>query len=113
MMRLAVKDIISSTVAISQTSGIRLYEEVKEKVVSRTPVVVSFDGIENLSSAFCNAFLGKLYMEFGEEQLNNLIQIVGTESNEVWAERIRMAKVLGVNEKFRKADQENLSELFN
>jgi hypothetical protein len=112
MVQLSVKHIISSTVAISPTAGLLAFEAVKSQILKGEHCHVSFDGIENLTSAFCNAFIGKLYMRFGEKVVDNLVKVTDFESNEVWAEKIRTAKILGIDENFRKADQENISQLF-
>jgi hypothetical protein len=111
MVRLLVKDIISSTVAISNTAGLKAFDAVQKYVLSEQEVILSFAGIENLTSAFCNAVIGKLYMQFGEKHIDSLVKVTDVD-NEVWQEKIRTAKILGVDEKFRNADQENLSQLF-
>jgi hypothetical protein len=111
MVQLLVKDIISSTVAISNTAGLKAFDTVQKYVSSGQEVILSFAGIENLTSAFCNAVVGKLYMQFGEKHIDSLVKFADVD-NEVWQEKIRTAKILGVDEKFRNADQENLSQLF-
>lgn len=112
MVQLSVKDIISSTVAISPVAGLRVFEVVRRHILQSEKCLLSFSGIENLTSAFCNALIGKLYMEFGEKKIDSLLDVQGLEQNEIWIERMRTAKILGVDENFRKADQENLSQLF-
>lgn len=111
MVRLLIKDIISSTVAISNNAGLKACDTIRSYVLSSEAIVLSFAGIENLTSAFCNASIGKLYMDFGEARVDKLLQVVDVD-NEIWQEKIRTAKILGVDENFRNADQENLSQLF-
>lgn len=112
MVQLFAKDIIQSTVAISNLLGLQVYESLKKNISGGTKTTLSFEGIENLSTAFCNASIGKLCMEFGLQKVDSLLELTGLSDNEVWLEKIRNAKILGGNESLRKADQENISELF-
>ena len=112
MVQLFAKDIIQSTVAISNLLGLKVYETLQQNINNGVKTTLSFEGIENLSTAFCNASIGKLCMQFGLQKVDSLLELTGFNNNEVWLEKIRNAKILGGNENLRKADQENISELF-
>ena len=111
MKTINVKDIIASPSAISPVKGIKVYEAVKEEVLKGSHLVLSFEGIEDLVSAFANASLGKLYMEFPKERLDALVAIKGLSG--ISQTKIQQAIKLGSDELARKAHEEGLNEIIN
>lgn len=95
-----VIDIIGTKTAISPRAGLLAYEYIATEVKNKHAISVSFEGIQDLTSAFCNAFIGKLYMNFDTDSLNALLQINGIDS-EVWQSKIATAIMLGSSEHAR------------
>lgn len=111
MEAVTVVDIINSKSAVSPRAGIKAYEFVANRISQNQQLEVSFEGIEDLTSAFCNSFIGKLYMNFDPEVLNSDIHFIGIEKDHVWYKKIQNAILLGTNENARTLHKENLAEV--
>jgi hypothetical protein len=104
-------NIISTTSAISPRKGKLAYDYVLDQVASSKPVTISFEGVTECTSSFCNSFIGKLYMTLNPEQLDELLSIVGLEEDSIWLKKIYNAKLLGLNENLRANRKANLNDL--
>jgi STAS-like domain of unknown function (DUF4325) len=104
-------DIIKSEFATSPKKGLLAYDFVADIISSNKDVLVSFDGIEDCTTAFCNAFIGKIYMDFDIEKINTLLHIKDLPSNSIWEKKIKNAILLGSNENARAERIANLEEL--
>ena len=111
MEAVKVVDIINSKSAVSPRAGIKAYDFIADRLSQNRQLVVSFDGVEDLTSAFCNSFIGKLYMNFDPEVLNSSIQFSGVEQDHVWHKKIQNAILLGTNENARTLHKENLADV--
>jgi hypothetical protein len=106
-----VVDIIDSKSAISPRTGLKAYEFVANELKQKHSIHVNFEGVEDLTSAFCNSFIGKLYMAFDPEVLSSLLYINGVEESHIWYKKIENAKLLGMNENARSLHRDNLEEV--
>lgn len=104
-------DIIGSTSAISHRKAVSAYDYVVSQLGNSSTIEISFEGLEDLSSAFVNAWIGKLYMNYSPCLLDNSLSLVNLPSDGIWDIKIKRAKILGSNEEIRKNHQTNLSEL--
>jgi hypothetical protein len=90
-----VVDIISTKSAISPKTGLRAYNVVSQKIQNNEDINISFEDVEDLTSAFCNSFIGKLYMNFDFQKLNKSLVITGVEESHIWFKKIKNAILLG------------------
>jgi hypothetical protein len=104
-------DIIGTTAAISPRKGQIAYANIAEYLTRGEEVRVTFEGITDFSSAFCNSFIGKLYMDFEPELVDQLLLITGISPEAVWYKKIANARLLGTNENVRSERQRNLEGL--
>lgn len=104
-------NIIGSPVAISPNKASLLYEHFIEMVNSGTKTVYSFESVQDCSSAFCNASVGKLYMNFDPELVSSLISFVNFDEEGIWNEKINRAKFLGSEENHRNNSEQALEEI--
>ncbi len=107
-MKKLISDIIGSNVAISPTKGNILYEHFLAVLKSLEKVEYSFSGLQDCSSAFCNASIGKLYMNFSPSQVAAIISFTGFESNEIWIDKVNRAINLGTEVNFRNSNLQAL-----
>ena len=103
--------IITSNSAISPRKALLAYDLVVESIKKREKVVISLEGIEDFTSAFCNAFIGKLYMDFGHEIMSSSLEITDYPIDGIWKNKVENAIYLGSNSDFRDKHNQNLSEL--
>ena len=68
-----VFDIIGGPLCVSTSDGQRLYDKIAPLLKAGSPVVLSFERIEILISAFLNAAVGQLYGELPEESIRALL----------------------------------------
>lgn len=79
-----VKDIINTTYCVDASDGEKIFELTKKALDEDKKVVLSFDGIELVITAFLNTAIGKLYGIFDEERiLSNLSNSDMTEDFQV------------------------------
>ena len=81
--------------AIIQKFGETLYTEALPFINNNTPVTFDFEGIKNLTSGFCNASIGRLFLEF-PSTAESLLNFANLNKNSLWQEKvedsIRLAK---------------------
>ena len=104
-------DIIKSEFATSPKKGLLVYDVVAQIISSNKDIVISFEGIEDCTTAFCNAFIGKIYMDFDIEKVNSLLHFKDLPENGIWEKKIKNATLLGSNENIRAERIANLEEL--
>ena len=68
-----VHDIAGGPLCVSADDGQRLHDKIAPLLKEGTPVVLSFEQVETLISAFLNAAVGQLYGEFSEEEIKKLL----------------------------------------
>lgn len=106
-----VIDIIDSKSAVSPRTGLKAYDFVASEVTKSHSLHISFEGVEDLTSAFCNSFIGKLYMNFEPSALHSLIHINGVPETHIWYKKIQNAILLGTNENARTLHKSNLADV--
>jgi len=106
-----LKEIIGSSSAISPRTGQIAYSYVSAFIEKDEVITISFVGITECTSAFCNSFVGKLYMNYDPSKVDTLLIITGLEANPIWDNKIHNARLLGSNENVRNVRQTNIDEL--
>lgn len=111
MEAVKIIEIIGSKSAVSPRTGLKAYDFVASELTQRSPISISFEGVEDLTSAFCNSFIGKLYMNFEPRVLSSQLFFVGIDESHVWYKKIKNAILLGANENARTLHKVNLEEV--
>lgn len=110
-MSIKLADLIGTTSAISPRTGQIAYDGVAKLLSNNEAVELSFEGITDCTSAFCNSFIGKLYMDLDPAQVDHLLKITHVADNQVWAKKIHNARLLGSNENVRTVRKSSIDEL--
>lgn len=71
-MTIEIKNIIGSSNAISQSDGYELYKALQKENLNNSNVVVDFNNIQFLSTAFLNASIGRLAQMYSPEVMKKL-----------------------------------------
>jgi STAS-like domain of unknown function (DUF4325) len=74
-MILVINQIIGSNFAVSPENGDKVYKEIKERLNNDITTILSFEGLDQITTAFLNNAIAKLYNDFSPEQLNELLTI--------------------------------------
>lgn len=85
MIRLSVKDIINSPLAVSTEKGEMVFKTINSHLQKNEKVIVDFKGIDLMITAFLNAAIGKLYgnKNYSSPFLNDYIKIENVESEDI------------------------------
>ncbi len=83
-MNISVKDIISSNFAVSTDDGDKIYALLNSYFSKDEKVVLNFEGITLMTTAFLNAAIGQLYSnnKYSSEFLNNYISLINVDDQD-------------------------------
>lgn len=70
-----VLDIVGGTLAVSADDGQAVHDKIVPLLREGRRVIVSFEGVNTIISAFLNAAIGQLYGEFPEERIRELLSV--------------------------------------
>jgi hypothetical protein len=107
---ITVIDTIGTPNAILHSFGMKVFDTAKTMVQQNQPIVIDFNGVRNLTSAFLHASVGNLVSL--KPASNNLITWQGIE-NPQWEEKIKDAIELARNPEKQKAIESQINDLFN
>ena len=68
-------DIVGGPLCVSAEDGQRVHEKIVPLLRNGQKVVLSFEQVETLISAFLNAAIGQLYGEFPEDRIKDLVSV--------------------------------------
>ena len=70
-----VFDIVGGPLCVSAEDGQRVHDKIVPLLRDNQKMVLSFEQVETLISAFLNAAIGQLYGEFREDRIRELITV--------------------------------------
>jgi hypothetical protein len=105
-----INQIIGSQNAITHNFGLKVYEFVLPLLSTGNFVELSFSGIKNVSSGFCNASIGKLFSDISNAK--SLLSFSDI-SNPLWYEKIEEAIKLISDPVLLEINDSAISELFS
>ena len=70
-----VYDIVGGPFCVSAEDGQRLHDKIASLLKAGRPVVLSFERIDTLISAFLNAAIGQFYGELPEDRIRDLLSV--------------------------------------
>ena len=76
-----VYDVVGGPLCVSTEDGQRLHDKILPHLNEGTPIVLSFDRVDTLISAFLNAAIGQLYGELHEDRLRELLSVKDMDGN--------------------------------
>ena len=80
-------NIIKTPNAILHKFGLEVFFKLKTLLKNEQKIILSFDGLKNVTSGFCNASIGNVYLEF--ENANEFLTIENI--NPIWQKKIQDA----------------------
>lgn len=72
---LKLSGIVGSGLCIAASDGQKVFAEIEASIRSGRKVCLSFQGVEDLTSAFLNCAVGQLYGKFPEQQISEMLTI--------------------------------------
>jgi hypothetical protein len=104
-------NIVGSGVCTASEDGQKVYDVTSSALRSGKSVCLSFDKVEDLTSAFLNSAVGKLYGEFSEEEIKSKLSVSNASPDDIaLLKRVinRAKEFFKDPERFRKAKKEML-----
>jgi len=71
-----VFDIVGSGLCVSSDDGLLVYNKIVELLRQKQKIIISFEDVEILITAFLNAAIGQLYSEFTEECIKENLSVI-------------------------------------
>ncbi len=103
MSNLIVKNIIDSDIAVATDAGDKVFNEIVHHLSKQHAVILDFNEITILTTAFLNAAIGQLYSNdsFSSEFLNDNLKVINVQSEDkpLFSMVIRRAKEYFKNKK--------------
>jgi hypothetical protein len=72
---LRVYDVVAGPRCVDTADGQKVHDKIAPLLHTDTGVILSFDGITMVITAFLNAAIGQLYGAFTEEKVDRLVEI--------------------------------------
>lgn len=82
MIKISIKNITDSSLAVSAADGELVFNKVVEGIDKGEKVLLDFEGIQLTITAFMNASIGKLYGKYSTETIRELLDIVNLQNDE-------------------------------
>ena len=70
-----VYQIVGNEICVESDDGKKVYDVICEFLRKKQPIILSFENVEMLTSAFLNTAIGVLYKDFSEEEVKNLLKV--------------------------------------
>lgn len=88
-MNIKVREYINGDTAVSYEDGKKCYEEIIRKIDNREEIILDFEGIDYVITAFLNPIIGDLILEKGVDIMKT-INILNANSRTI--EKIKMVR---------------------
>ena len=76
-------DIVGGPLGVSAEDGQRVHDKVAPLLREGQKVMLSFEQVETLISAFLNAAIGQLYGEFPEDRIRELLSVGNLDADDL------------------------------
>jgi hypothetical protein len=111
MNEIKILEVIGTPNAILHRHGLLVFEKSAFFLSANEQFTLSFEGLKNITSGFCNASVGKLVTAFGDK-LGRLMVIKGLDHKLDWMEKIEEAIQLAKDPARMKRQNDAIAELF-
>jgi len=74
-LKINIYSIVGSSFCVEAEDGERVFELIKKTLHEKKTVEISFLNVELLTTAFLNSAIGKLYQDFSETEIKNLLSV--------------------------------------
>lgn len=105
-----ISNLIGTSNAIIKKFGEIVYSEALPFIKINEPVIFDFEGVKNLTSGFCNASIGRLFLEF--PSADKLISFSHLDANPLWKEKVEDSIHLAKNPEESRLFDSALASLF-
>ena len=76
-------EVVGSPYCVSSNDGEKLHEILAARLHANAPVVLSFAGVEDLTTAFLNTAIGQLYGEMDERIIRQNLSVADADNDQL------------------------------
>lgn len=93
-MKLKIKEVINSDLAISPEAGDKIFKLIVNELEKDNPVILDFSELDLMTTVFLNSAIGNLYSRFSSDVLNKLLKMENVPKADIFLikEVVKMAK---------------------
>ena len=114
IQEIRIAEIVGSGFCTASEDGQKVHDAIQRAISEGKQVILSFEGVQDLTSAFLNAAVGQLYSQLSEKEIRARIlpPINATPENLILLKRVveRAKEFFKTPERFEKATKEVLGE---
>lgn len=82
-LEIFIFEVVGSPLCVASSDGQKVYERLVSALKKGKSVMLSFNNVSTLTSAFLNAAIGQLYGEFNEAQIRALLKVKDMQSEDL------------------------------
>ncbi len=71
-----VFNIVGNSLCVEADDGNIVFENISNALAAGKKVIISFQNVEMLTSAFLNTAIGQLYRDFSEEEIREKVKVI-------------------------------------
>ena len=68
-----IADVVGAGICVDAADGQKVYGAIREKIIQKKRVIISFEEVTRVTTAFLNAAVGQLYGEFKEDEVREFM----------------------------------------
>lgn len=78
-----VLKVVGDSICVTDEDGKKVYYVINDALSDRKKIIISFDGVTDLTSAFLNNAIGQLYGNFDEAFIKSKLSVTDMSKNDV------------------------------
>lgn len=78
-----VVKVVGDSICVTDEDGKKVYDVIEDALSSGKIIIISFDGVTDLTSAFLNNAIGQLYGNFDEAFIKSKLSVTNMSQNDV------------------------------
>lgn len=82
-IRIMMYEVIGSALCVASSDGQKVFERIHTALTANRKVLLSFQNVTALTSAFLNAAIGQLYGRFDENHIRSLLKVEDAEQDDL------------------------------
>lgn len=105
-VRLIISEIIGNTNFVDEQDAHKVYERLYECFKNGDSIILSFEGVQNIFTAFTNVAVGQLYNEFRDTTIRRQLRFEGLPEDPLYRETLNLS--IRRAKQFYKDKQDNM-----
>lgn len=82
-VKISVLEAVGSSLCVASDDGQKVFDRLEQAIQQKRVVILSFNNITALTSAFLNAAIGQLYGVFSEGQIRHSLRLEDMEQDDI------------------------------